>query len=279
MPDGLRLALTTLTVAPMRGPRTLDRRTAGSAMGLAPLVGALLAVVAAALLLGARELKPGLAPPLLACTLAIGSLALLTRGLHLDGLCDTVDGLASYRPAPEALSVMRRPDVGPLGMVAAVLCLAVQVSALLSAVVDGRGTVSLLLAVTTGRLAVTAACTRATPAASASGLGAMVAGTVPRQVPVVWVGILGVVSAAYGALDGGGQRGVMVVDAVRPLVALGLALLATRSLRRHAVRRLGGITGDVLGALVEVGTTVALVVMALDVPLTVQQHFHLLQPV
>ena len=279
MPDGLRLALTMLSIAPLRGPEQLGRRQAGIAIGLAPAVGGLIGLAAAILLIAMRELAPATSPPLLACTLAIGALAVLTRGLHLDGLCDTVDGLASYRPAREALAVMRRSDLGPSGLVAVVLCLAIQVSALLHSVRDGRGTLSLLLAVVTARIAVAAACTPVTPAACASGLGALVAGSVPRPVPVVWAALVAAAAAGYGALDTAGTGGVVVVDAVRPLLALSVGLLAARLLRRHVIRRLGGITGDVLGAIIEVTTTVVLVVMSADLPLWVQHHFHLMQPV
>ncbi|WP_323373607.1 adenosylcobinamide-GDP ribazoletransferase, partial [Plantactinospora alkalitolerans] len=112
MPDGRlaaggRLALTTFTVAPLRAGR-VDRSAAGTAMALAPAVGALLGVLLAAVLgiLGA------LGPPLVAGVVTVAVAALLTRGLHLDGLADTVDALGSYRSGPAALQIMRQPDVG-----------------------------------------------------------------------------------------------------------------------------------------------------------------------
>jgi adenosylcobinamide-GDP ribazoletransferase len=278
LPDGLRLALTTLTVARVRGPREITRRTAGAAMSLAPLVGLGLGLVVAAVLVSVRELSPYDEPQLLAAALAVVTLAVLTRGLHLDGLADTVDGLASYRPADQARAVMRSPEVGPLGVVALVAVLLVQVTALYTATTTGRGTASVLLALVAGRIAVAAACTPSTPAADRTGLGAMVAGTVPRLVPVAWAGLLVTAGMAYEAFDEGttslGARGV---DMVRPLLAVLLALLVAQLLRRHCVRRLGGVTGDVLGALVEVTTTVVLVVMALDLPVAVQQELDWIQ--
>lgn len=279
LPDGLRLALTTLTVAPVRGPREISRRTAGAAMSLAPLVGLGLGVVVAAALVSVRELSPYDEPQLLAAALAVATLAVLTRGLHLDGLADTVDGLASYRPADQARAVMRSPEVGPLGVVALVVVLLVQVTALYTATTTGRGTASLLLALVAARIAVAAACTPSTPAADRTGLGATVAGTVPRLVPVAWAGLLVTAGMAYEAFDEGtASLGARGVDMVRPLVAVLLALLVARLLRWHCVRRLGGMTGDVLGALVEVTTTVVLVVMALDLPVAVQQELDWIQP-
>jgi adenosylcobinamide-GDP ribazoletransferase len=257
MPDGLRLALTTLTVAPVRGPRILDRRTAGRAMELAPLVGLLVALVAAVVLYGFRVLG---ATPLLSSALAVTVLALLTRGLHLDGLADLTDGLASYRDPEGARAVMKAPDVGPLGIAAVVLVLLIQVTALASCVIQGRGTASLLLAVATGRLAVTAAC-RSTPAATVDGLGALVAGTVRRGLTSAWAVALGAGFAAYALVDAD-SYGTDRERVLRTALALGLALAAAGLLRAHAVRRVGGITGDVLGALTEVATTVCLVVLA-----------------
>jgi adenosylcobinamide-GDP ribazoletransferase len=251
VPDGLRLALTTLTVLPVPGPARLDRRAAGQAMALAPLVGLALGAVAA-LVAKAVHLADA---DLLAAVLAVAALAVLTRGLHLDGLTDTVDALASYRPREQALAVMRSPEVGPLGAAALVLVLLSQVAAVHACIDHGRATTALLVAVTTGRLAVTLACTARTPAASATGLGALVAGTVGRRTALAVTCAVLLLAAAVGLVD---EDVPVALGPVAVLVALGVAAL----LRRHAVRRLGGITGDVLGLLVEVATTVALVVLA-----------------
>lgn len=257
MLDGLRLALTTLTVVPVRGPRTLDRRTAGQAMGLAPVIGLLVGLVAAGVVYGSRLL---LLTPLLSAALGIATLAVLTRGLHLDGLADLTDGLGSYRDPVGARAVMKAPDIGPLGVAAVVLTLLVQVAALDACIRQGRGTASLLLAVVAGRLVLTAAC-RGTMPATADGLGAVVARTVRRGVPMAWALGIGVLAAAYATIDEDAM-GSDDVAAIRTAVALALALALAMLLRRHAVRRVGGLTGDVLGALCEVATAVTLVVLA-----------------
>ena len=257
MPEGLRLALTTLTVAPVRGPRALDRRSAGHAMELAPLVGLLVGGCGAAVLYGARLLDTG---SLLASVLAIAALGLLTRGLHLDGLADLVDGLGSYRDPEGARAVMKAPDVGPLGVAAVVLVLLTEVAALQACVAQGRGTASLLLAVVAGRLAITGAC-RAAPPATPDGLGALVAQTVRPGVTTAWVVAASLGAAAYATVDAH-VAGSDVSHVLRTVIALGLSLAAARLLRFHAVRRVGGLTGDVLGALCEVASTVCLVVLA-----------------
>ena len=144
------------------------------------------------------------------------------------------------------------------------LVLAVQVAALAACVTYGRGTVALLLAVVLARTAVALACTPAVPAASPDGLGALVAGTVR---PAVALGLAVAVAAGAGLVELLADEGARpVLDAARALLAVALGLLAARALRRHAVRRLGGVNGDVLGALVEVTTAVVLVVMAVQPP-------------
>jgi adenosylcobinamide-GDP ribazoletransferase len=250
--SGLRLSVTLLTVIPLRGPVTEPSRdTAAAAMAWAPAVGLLLGGIAAAVLVVADHLLG--TGPLTAAGLAVAALALLTRGLHLDGLADLADGLGSGQPAARALDIMRHSDIGPFGIVTLVLTLVIQVGALAHAEAagDGRGPVALIAAAVTGRLALTWACRRGVTAARREGLGALVAGTVR---PAVAVGItLTVLAAAVFVARAGFTLPLAVVA----------GLAAAFVLQRHAVRRLGGITGDVLGALIETAATVTLVVAAM----------------
>jgi adenosylcobinamide-GDP ribazoletransferase len=240
--DGLRLALTTFTVAPVAGPRRLDHDVAGRAMALAPAVGALLG-----LLLGVALalLAAGLPAPV-AATLTVGLAALLTRGLHLDGLADTVDALGSYRTRERALEIMKSPEVGPFGVVALVLVLLTQVGAL--AQLSARPLPALLAAVAAavagGRLAIADACRRGVPAARPGGMGALVAGTVSPL--AVGLNAALVTAVAFFAVPGRPWQGTVTV---------GLSLAVVIGLRAHLVRRLGGVTGDVLGFLSETATT------------------------
>lgn len=253
--SGLRLSVTLLTVIPLGGPVTKPSQdTAAAAMTWAPAVGLLLGGIATAVLVVAdHPLGEG---PLTAAGLAVAALALLTRGLHLDGLADLADGLGSGQPAARALDIMRRSDIGPFGIVTLVLTLVIQVGALAHAEAagGGRGPAALIAAAVTGRLALTWACRRGVAAARPSGLGAMVAGTVR---PAVAAGI------TLAAL-------AVAVSVVRTGFTLPLAVVAGLAaafvLQRHAVRRLGGITGDVLGALIETAATVTLVVAAMGPP-------------
>jgi len=261
--------VTLLTVIPWRaagddgapgGETALPRAAVAAAMAWAPAVGLLLGVIGSAVLLVADHVLG--AGPLTASVLTVGSLALLTRGLHLDGLADLADGLASGKPAPVALDIMRRSDIGPLGTVTLVLTLLLQVAALSQAesAGPGRGPAALIASVVTGRLALTWACRRGIPAARPDGLGALVAGTVRPAVPIATT--LATVVAAVAAVVISGTVISEPLGWTLPLAVVA-GLGAAFVVNRHAVRRLGGITGDVLGALAEITATVTLVVAAM----------------
>jgi adenosylcobinamide-GDP ribazoletransferase len=247
---GVRLALTTFTVLPLR-PGQIDRASAAVAMSVAPAVGALLGAVLGGALIGLIALDT---PALLAGAVVVGLGALLTRGLHLDGLADTVDGLGAYRSREQALAIMKQPDVGPFGVTALVLTLLAQAAAL--AALPARGWpaafAGVVAATACGRAAVSWACRHGIPPARPDGLGAMVAGTVGP--PALALGTAGVAAVALAAVPGRPWQGPLAVAA-----ALAVALL----LVRHVVRRLGGITGDVLGAAVEVTTTLTYLALLL----------------
>lgn|SRR5690606_38460946 len=246
----VRLSVATLTVVPTPYARP-DRGLAGAAMALAPAVGLLLGGIAAAAGLVAFALG---APPLVAAVLAIGTAVLLTRGLHLDGLADTTDGLGSYRDRETALSIMRAPDIGPFGVAAVVLVLLAQVAALAEmltrpwyAVVAG-----VAAATAAGRVGIALACRRGVPAARPEGMGALVSGTVTPLAG--YAGWLAVAVVAVPAVPGRPWQGPVAV-------ALGVA--ASILVTWHAVRRLGGITGDVLGAGCETATTTCYVALSM----------------
>jgi adenosylcobinamide-GDP ribazoletransferase len=246
--DGALLATGTLSVVRVPAPHRAGRPEAAVAMGLAPLVGALVGAAAALVAEVARRAGTG---DLVAAALAVATLAVLTGGLHLDGLADTVDGLAVLRSTradrARALEVMRRGDVGPLGAAALVLLVVVQVAALAHAL-ELWGPGVLPVATATGRCTLPVLCARGIPAARPDGLGATVAGTVPRPVAL----LVPLLTAVLAGLPLGGHAAVAVVAGC----VVGAALAA------HAARRLGGITGDILGAAVEWGTAAALVVLA-----------------
>lgn len=224
-------------------------------MMLGPLVGVGLALVAAAVMLAGRAALGGGVEPLLPAALALATVAWCTGGLHLDGLADVADGLASRRPPDAALAIVRRPETGALGALVLVLVVLIQVVALARAIGTGFGTDALVLALVTGRVVMAAACVPGVPVARPRGLGATMAGSVPRLGAVGLVVAVLLLAVVLGARDGDGG----VAQAAGAVLA---GLVAGALVVRRCVRRLGGVTGDVLGAAGEIAVTAVLVVCA-----------------
>ncbi|GAA4818056.1 adenosylcobinamide-GDP ribazoletransferase [Tomitella cavernea] len=247
--DGPALALSWLTVLPVPVPRGgIDRTRARRAIVSAPAVGVLLGAAAAGVLWCA--LAAGMAP-VLAGLVTVGLLALATRGMHVDGLADTVDGLGCYGPPERALEVMRSGGAGPFAVAALVVLLGCQALAL-GALADASQWVAIAVAVALGRVAVVVACRRGIPPAAPGGFGGLVAGTQRAGVLAAWS-----VAAAAAAVVAVPQR--MWQGPVVVLVVLAAAIAFTA----HCARRFGGITGDVLGAVIEGSVAIATVALTL----------------
>ena len=123
---GLALALSWLTVLPVRAGAP-DARTAAAALRWAPLVGGLVGAATGAVLVGLVALG---VPGAVAGLLAVGFAGLATRGMHLDGLADTADGLGCYGPPERALAVMRDGGAGPFAVVTLLVVVGAQAAAL-----------------------------------------------------------------------------------------------------------------------------------------------------
>jgi adenosylcobinamide-GDP ribazoletransferase len=252
---GIRFAFGTLTVIPVRMTRW-DQDTARAGMLCAPLPGVVLGLLAGSV--GGLLSALGAGIPLAAvATVAVP--AVLTRGLHLDGLADTADGLGSGKPTEDALRIMKQSDIGPFGVITLVFVLLAQVAALAELYGHGwaRGAVAAAVAATAARAALTLAARRGVPPARPDGLGAMVASVVPMRAAVgvtaaVLTGCAGVAAWLFGPYE-----------ALHHAVAAGVALAAAQLLLRRCVRRFGGVTGDVFGALEGTAATSVLVTLAM----------------
>jgi adenosylcobinamide-GDP ribazoletransferase len=259
--NALRLLFGTLTILPVRPPASVDRRTAGWAMALSALAGLVLAVLVAGPLALAEEYADP--PPLLTAVLVTGLLAILTRAIHLDGLADTADGLGSGRRGEAALTVMKKSDIGPFGVVTLVLVLLLQVAALAECLADASAPAALFLALLLSRAALVEMCTRRHRSARPDGLGAVVAGTVTAGRAGAGLALtVGLAVAGLAVLVGLGLAGTSGDDLTGYAAAL-LALVPGLGLAAWAEGRFGGVTGDVYGAVVETTFTAALVIAAL----------------
>jgi adenosylcobinamide-GDP ribazoletransferase len=244
--DAWLLATGTLTAVRVPSPSRVDRSVAGLAMVLAPLAALPLGAAAALVVLLAALVD---LPPLATAYVVVLALALGTRAFHWDGLADTADGLtASYSPE-RSLEVMRTGPVGPAGVVAVVLLAGLQGASLATVLRHDHAWWAVGLLVCASRACLPLACVRGVPAARGDGLGATVIGSVPvvGALGSLLVAAVAVAVAAHGL----GSAWTAVVGVVLMVTAVLVLLL-------RCVRRLGGVTGDVLGAAVEVSLAVLL---------------------
>jgi adenosylcobinamide-GDP ribazoletransferase len=227
----VREAAAFLTRLPLRGgPLT------GRAAPWFPVVGAALGAVVGGAAIGLAELMT----PLLAGTLAVALELALTGALHVDGLADSADGLGG-RDREHALAIMRDHALGAYGACALVLDLLAKAIAL--SVLAVRGDVLPVVAAFAVSRAAPLALAAALPYARAGpGAGRLLDGLRPLH------------AAAGIAL------GAAIAAAVP--AALAAAVVMTAAVWWLARRRLGGVTGDVMGAAVELSATAALMVAA-----------------
>jgi adenosylcobinamide-GDP ribazoletransferase len=154
---------------------------------------------------------------------------------------------------------MKQPDIGPFGVLGVVLAL-LQIGALSTVSAAGSWAEALVVttvAAATGRVAAVQAAGTRVASATRNGLGTLVAGTASRPAQVaLTVSLFAAAVMASGLADANHDRAAWVA------VAVALGLGGGWVVRVHSVRRLGGVTGDVFGALVEVAATITLVLLA-----------------
>jgi adenosylcobinamide-GDP ribazoletransferase len=232
-------ALAFLTRVPLGSRIELGSEDVARGAVLFPVVGAGIGALLGALAAGLDQRLSAL----LAAALAVALEAALTGAIHLDGLADTADGLGA--PTRErALEVMREPAIGSFGAAALGLDLVVKTAALAAVLAGPDPVLALVAAFAAGRAAPLAPAL-VFPYARAEGTGLVLAGRRGRLV----AGLLLGAAIAPAAL---GVRGVWLLAGAAVAVAAVVPV----------ARRLGGVTGDILGATAELATTFALVAAA-----------------
>ena len=228
-------ALRFLTRLPVPFARTLDHPPLHQTMRMFSVAGALIGLFSGAILWLATFLE---VPSLLGCTIAVAATMLITGALHEDGFAYFVDGIGGGKTRERRLEIMRDSRIGTYGALALMI-------AVLTRIFAYESLLSQEWPVLLATIAASHAFSRglivdlmwATPAARDDGLSVM-AGRPSRNVAIFAIIIGLAVTLATGAL----------ASPEAAVVAMGLGLAATATVRRLAMKLLGGQTGDVLGA-------------------------------
>ena len=235
---GLASAFSFLTRFPL-GSAAYDGRDLARGIPFFPLVGAVVGGTTALVAIGCGRFLP----PLIAAFLAVGWQALVTGGLHLDGLADSADSYGA-RERHRALEIMRDSSVGSFGTIAIVLDVGIKAAAIGTLVERSDVLGPVVAATTLGALAFLPGMLL--PYAG-GGTGRFLADARPMGA---------VAAAATTALVVG-----ISVD-LASFAAVGVAVTVDALWSWHCSRRLGGVTGDTLGAgaeLVQVAVLLTLV--------------------
>lgn len=237
----LAAAVSLLTRVPVGSRVHIGDSDVARSLAWLPLVGTALG---GALALGARALEGRLdAGP--AAVLLVAAWALATGAIHLDGLADSADALGGS-DRERRLAIMRDAQIGSFGALALVLVVALKISLVAAVLVRGHH-LWLMAVPAVGRLAASG-LSAALPYAREHGTGAALVGGGSRiERLAVALGTAMVVALACARLRG--------------LLAVAAAALVALAIGRLAMQRIGGITGDVLGAAIELAECAALLAL------------------
>ncbi|HOW74643.1 MAG TPA: adenosylcobinamide-GDP ribazoletransferase [Candidatus Competibacteraceae bacterium] len=236
-----RLPIPSLTTPPQ--PREL-----GLSVLFFPGVGLLIGALLAGALLAGMHTALWLIDPGVLAALVLMVWVLLTGGLHLDGLADTADAwIGGQGDRERTMAIMKDPRSGPIAIVVIVLLLLTKFAAL-QVLLAGDAVLVLLLAPVLGRTVIVLLLIT-TPYVRPDGLGSPYATYLPRWSCSVLVLLIAVATAALLEGLGGILLAVLTINFI--------------GLRHSLMTRLGGVTGDTLGAVCELTEMVALLVPAL----------------
>ncbi len=235
----LRLALSFLTVLPFRSSDKLEPAALGKAAGWFSLVGALIGGITA----GAYYALQLIFPPILSAALAVTVWIWLTGGLHLDGVADCFDGMLVSASPQRRLEIMKDPQHGTFGVIGLVVLL--KIIALYDLEVSNYWLV-LPFASALSRWLILPAGKQTS--ARPGGLGDNFSSGLHTS-----AFILGIIPVLILAVLLGWQAGLAAA------LASGFCLLIIGFARS----RLGGLTGDVFGLIVELCEVLVLIVFCL----------------
>ncbi len=251
--DALRLSWGTFSNIRVKPPAQVDAKVTRLALTLSFIPASF--VAATAWLCGFLVYRVTHVP-LVAATIVVGIEIALTAGIHIDGLMDTADGSAVLVKAgrERALEVMRSGSSGPAGITTVLIAIILQVTALAAAFTAHRSGIWIIAALL-GRLAIMLSCRRGMKSARPDGLGNPFIGVLSPALlttaTVIYVAVILVLGISTG------------ISAFSALAAVVIGLGFGELLRRRSDKQFGGLTGDVLGSILEKVRTAALLVLTI----------------
>jgi adenosylcobinamide-GDP ribazoletransferase len=251
--DAFRLSFGTFTGIKVSAPKRVDKHVIKIALYFSFLPA--LVVSGTAWFSGYLAFRATQAP-VVAAVIVVGAEILLTSGLHIDGLLDTADGVAALAKGgrDRALEVMRIGNSGPAAFATGLLVLLAQVAALSTAFARHLS-VSWIICGLLGRFAVVFACRIGAKSARVDGLGNPFIGSVD----FLWLTLSAAANLILVAVLAVGQRSWLL------LAAFVISLAFGEFLKRRADKQFGGLTGDILGSILEKVRTLSLLILIINV--------------
>jgi adenosylcobinamide-GDP ribazoletransferase len=227
-------------------PTLPSKRSFAEALWAAPVAGALVGLITGGVLL--ISLSVGLSP-FVAAILGVAASVLVTGALHEDGFADVADGFWGGRTPERVIEIMRDSRIGSYGTLALILSVALRWGALATIVSEGRATFIIVacIAVHSASRAILPAFAAHVPPASGTGLSASI-GTIPSN------------RIALSLLLG--AAALLAIGPAYTIVSVLLLGATFFAMKRLCIAKIGGQTGDVLGALQQACEIILLLALA-----------------
>ncbi|MBE0446600.1 MAG: adenosylcobinamide-GDP ribazoletransferase [Actinobacteria bacterium] len=238
-----RLALSFLTIIPAGISQELDARAFGKSIKYFPVVGLIIGLV----LIGLNAIIPAQLPGLAADMVLVIAVVIMTRSLHLDGLADTFDGLIGGRDKDHMLAIMKDSRVGSFGVVAIVAVIGLKLL-LLSSVSAELKLGALISFPVLGRWSACYAMVTQSYAGSNGGIGASFMEEIGWR-ELLWSSVIALAIT------------VLILKSFAILI-VSIAWVFTILYTKVVNSKIGGMTGDTLGALIELTEVVVLFIVA-----------------
>ncbi len=227
-----------------------------------PVVGMLLGIIYYIIAL----ITSSVLPTNISSILVVIGQVVLTGGLHLDGVGDSFDGLYSYRDKDRILEIMKDSRLGTNGMVAIVIVIILKIS-LTNTIIDSNQLWMISVMPVIGRTIQVFACYK-TKTPRANGMGNMFIGKITLSYLAIttlnMIIISGLLTTGIEYINYGKLRSAYIVsDMIMVLAVVTILIVWVRLFILSVYKKIDGITGDILGCILEVSESIYLLLMVI----------------